>query len=64
MSCQPAWTPGQELPWDAVGIPPPKITRGAYGAVVYTLASLAAARVVEQEDESEQMKTRRGIHVR
>ncbi|XEV00252.1 hypothetical protein FSHL1_005539 [Fusarium sambucinum] len=62
MSRQPAWTPGQELPWGAVGIPPPKITRGAYGAVVYTQASLAAARVVEQEDESERIGNRRGIH--
>ncbi|KAL4723857.1 hypothetical protein ACLX1H_009502 [Fusarium chlamydosporum] len=33
ISRQPAWIPGQELPWDAVGIPKPKITRGAYGAV-------------------------------
>jgi hypothetical protein len=64
MSRQPAWTPGQELPWDTVGIPPPKITRGAYGAVVYTQAALAATRVVEQEDESEQGEIKRGIHVR
>lgn len=64
MSRQPAWTPGQELPWDAAGIPKPKITRGAYGAVVYTQAALAATRVVEQEDESENKENRRGIHVR
>ncbi|RBR20707.1 uncharacterized protein FIESC28_05224 [Fusarium coffeatum] len=62
MSRQPAWTPGQELPWDATGIPKPKITRGAYGAVVYTQAALAATRVVEQEDESENKENRRGIH--
>lgn len=64
ISRQPAWMPGQELPWDAVGIPKPKITRGAYGAVVYTQAALAATRVIEQEDESEPQKNRRGIHVR
>ncbi|KAF5231534.1 hypothetical protein FAUST_9233 [Fusarium austroamericanum] len=62
MSRQPAWTPGQELPWHAIGIPPPKITRGAYGAVVYTQAPLAAARVVEREDETEPIENKRGIH--
>jgi hypothetical protein len=63
MSRQPAWTPGQELPWDAVGIPPPKITRGAYGAVVYALSALAATRVVEEEDHGNSDENRRGIHV-
>ncbi|KAF5653089.1 thioesterase thiol ester dehydrase-isomerase [Fusarium sp. NRRL 25303] len=62
MSRQPAWTPGQELPWDAVGIPPPKITRGAYGAVVYALSALAATRVVEEEDHGSVDENRRGIH--
>ncbi|RKL04084.1 hypothetical protein BFJ68_g11269 [Fusarium oxysporum] len=62
MSRQPAWTPGQELPWDAVGIPPPKITRGAYGAVVYALSALAATRVVEEEDHGNVDENRRGIH--
>jgi hypothetical protein len=63
MSRQPAWTPGQELPWDAVGITPPKITRGAYGAVVYAQAALAATRVVEQEDNNKHKENKRGIHV-
>ncbi|KAF4450336.1 hypothetical protein F53441_6619 [Fusarium austroafricanum] len=62
MSRQPAWIPGQELPWGAVGIARPKITRGAYGAVVYTQAALAATRVVEQEDDENKEKNRRGIH--
>ncbi|KAM0200829.1 hypothetical protein ACHAPI_002495 [Fusarium lateritium] len=62
MSRQPAWTPGQELPWDAVGITPPKITRGAYGAVVYAQAALAATSVVQQEDDSENKENKRGIH--
>jgi hypothetical protein len=63
ISRQPAWTPGQELPWNAVGITPPKITRGAYGAVVYAQAALAATRVVEQEDGSKHKENKRGIHV-
>ncbi|KAH7262464.1 thioesterase-like superfamily-domain-containing protein [Fusarium tricinctum] len=62
ISRQPAWTPGQELPWNAVGITPPKITRGAYGAVVYAQAALAATRVVEQEDGSKHKENKRGIH--
>ncbi|KAM0342968.1 hypothetical protein ACHAPU_008998 [Fusarium lateritium] len=63
MSRQPAWAPGLELPWD-VGTTPPKITRGAYGAVVYAQAALAATRVVEQQDNSEgkEKGDRRGIH--
>lgn len=63
ISRQPAWTPGQELPWNAVGITPPKITRGAYGAVVYAQAALAATRVVEQEDDIKHKENKRGIHV-
>lgn len=66
MSRQPAWEPGKELPWDSLGLAPPKITRGAYGAVVYAQSSLAAARVVEQEDHEEGNGVngnKRGIHV-
>ncbi|KAL2682779.1 hypothetical protein Neosp_007234 [[Neocosmospora] mangrovei] len=65
MSRQPAWEPGKELPWDSLGLDPPKITRGAYGAVVYAQSSLAAARVVEQEDQEEGKGVngnKRGIH--
>ncbi|KAF5007377.1 hypothetical protein FDECE_6308 [Fusarium decemcellulare] len=65
MSRQPAWEPGKELPWESLGLAPPKLTRGAYGAVVYAQSSLAAARVVEQEDREEGNGVngnRRGIH--
>lgn len=66
MSRQPAWEPGKELPWDSLGLDPPKITRGAYGAVVYAQSSLAAARVVEEEDHEEGKGVngnKHGIHV-
>ncbi|KAF5024750.1 hypothetical protein F66182_3182 [Fusarium sp. NRRL 66182] len=62
MSRQPAWVPGLELPWDTVGITLPKLGKRAYGAVVYAQASLAATRVVEQEDDSSENGSRRGIH--
>lgn len=66
MSRQPAWVPGNELPWETIGADSRQLTRGAYGGVVYAQAPLAAARVVEQEDRESgdaDNGTKRGIHV-
>ena len=66
MSRQPAWVVGNELPWESIGLGEKKLTKGAYGGVVYTQAPLAASRVVEQEDkesENADENSRRGIHV-
>lgn len=66
MSRQPAWVPGNELPWETVGSDSRKLTRGAYGGVVYAQAPLAAARVVEREDRESgdaENGMKRGIHV-
>ncbi|KAM5354027.1 hypothetical protein ACJ41O_000677 [Fusarium nematophilum] len=65
MSRQPAWVPGNELPWESKGLTISKVTRGAFGGVVYAQAPLAAARVVEQEDLDDGNGvngSRRGIH--
>lgn len=66
MNCQPPWMPGKELPWESIGVSAAKITRGAYGGVVYAMATLAAARVVEEEDTkgtNEENEGSRAIHV-
>lgn len=73
MSRQPAWTPGGELPWDALfqnlkGKPPRHSGLGAYGGCVYAQASLAAARAIEEEERQREeasgdVKPRPGIHV-
>ncbi|KAF4977942.1 hypothetical protein FZEAL_5590 [Fusarium zealandicum] len=65
MSRQPAWVPGQDLPEECLGLIGPKSTRGSYGGVVYAQASLAAARIVEQEDREQGNDLNgngRGIH--
>lgn len=66
MNRQPPWMPGKELPWESIGVSAAKITRGAYGGVVYAMATLAAARVVEEEDtksSNEENEGSRAIHV-
>ncbi|KAG5925185.1 hypothetical protein E4U61_002299 [Claviceps capensis] len=72
MSRQPAWTPGGELPWDALfqnlkGKPPRHSGLGVYGGCVYAQASLAAARAIEEEERQREeasgdVKPRPGIH--
>ncbi|CAM1509818.1 Fc.00g001530.m01.CDS01 [Cosmosporella sp. VM-42] len=65
MSRQPAWVVGNELPWDTVGLGEKKLTKGAFGGVIYAQAPLAASRVVEQEDKESgnaDENSRRGIH--
>ncbi|KAH7000440.1 thioesterase-like superfamily-domain-containing protein [Ilyonectria destructans] len=65
MNRQPPWMPGKELPWESIGVSAAKITRGAYGGVVYAMATLAAARVVEEEDtksSNEENEGSRAIH--
>ncbi len=71
MSCQPAWSVGNELPrFSSTGSGTTKldvsIGRGAFGGCVYALAPLAAARVVEKEDEltASPGQGKRSIHVR
>lgn len=66
MNRQPPWMPGAELPWESIGVSAAKITRGAFGGVVYAMAPLAAARVVEDEDGesgSHGKGNKRAIHV-
>ena len=65
MSRQPAWAPGGELPWHTLGVEHRQLSKGAYGAVVYTQAPFAAAKVVEEEDENGRngSKAKFGIHV-
>ncbi|KAI5460895.1 thioesterase-like superfamily-domain-containing protein [Mariannaea sp. PMI_226] len=64
MSRQPAWVPGKELPMDSVGLGHIKMTRGAFGGVVYAMAPLAAARTVEEEETERgtDMGNKLGIH--
>lgn len=55
ISIRPAWSPGEELPWGSLtaredAAPARRVGPGAFGGCVYALASLAAARVVEEED--------------
>lgn len=66
MSRQPAWKPGNELPWGKVKRDPTKSRTfgpGAFGGHVYAQAPLAAARVVEKEDETASVKGKLAIHV-
>ncbi|KPM36390.1 hypothetical protein AK830_g10165 [Neonectria ditissima] len=66
MNRQPPWLPGAELPWETIGVSAAKITRGAFGGVVYAMAPLAAARVVEDEDGesgNHGKGSKRAIHV-
>jgi hypothetical protein len=74
MSLQPAWKPGAELPWGTVDLPKPisnsdYFTSRAYGGHVYAQASLAAARVVEEDDGEDKGAAKNatvrkfGIHV-
>jgi hypothetical protein len=70
ISHTPAWKPGQELPWakvranaykkgDMVDFPP-----AAYGGHVYAQAPLAAARAVEEDEETgSNGNSKPGIHV-
>ncbi|KAH7144312.1 thioesterase-like superfamily-domain-containing protein [Dactylonectria estremocensis] len=65
MNRQPPWMPGTELPWESIGVSAVKVIRGAYGGVVYAMATLAAARVVEEEDIKsgyDEKEGRRAIH--
>ncbi|KAG6036343.1 hypothetical protein E4U41_005750 [Claviceps citrina] len=72
MSRQPAWTPGNELPWDVLfqnikGPRPRHSGLGVFGGCVYAQASLAAARAVEEEERQREeatgeAKPRPGIH--
>ncbi|KAK7427235.1 hypothetical protein QQZ08_006171 [Neonectria magnoliae] len=67
MNRQPPWRPGAELPWESIGVSAAKISRGAFGGVVYAMAPLAAARVVEDEDGesgNNGKENRRAIHDR
>jgi hypothetical protein len=66
MSRQPPWIPGNELPLKAVGLGHVKVSRGAFGGVVYCMASLAASRVVEEEEvgNGNDKDNKFGIHVR
>ncbi|KAL6867120.1 Thioesterase/thiol ester dehydrase-isomerase [Trichoderma novae-zelandiae] len=64
MSHRPAWQPGAELPWDRADVP--KEATGfynskAYGGHVYIQAPLAAARVVEAEEDEAANRTARDI---
>ncbi|KAL7810624.1 Thioesterase/thiol ester dehydrase-isomerase [Trichoderma gracile] len=55
MSHRPAWQPGAELPWDRVDVPKEAMSfynSKAYGGHVYIQAPLAAARIVEAEEEA------------
>lgn len=66
MSRRPAWKPGNELPWGKIKRDPTKPRNfgpGAFGGHVYAQAPLAAARVVEKEDESAAAKGKLTIHV-
>lgn len=66
MSRQPAWKPGNDLPWGEVNrekTRPRKFGPSAFGGHVYAQAPLAAARVVEKEDESAPTKGKLAIHV-
>lgn len=68
VSRRPAWKPGNDLPWGKVKVKrDPSGTRtfgpGAFGGHVYAQAPLAAARVVEQEDENTPVSGKLGIHV-
>lgn len=69
MSCRPAWSPGEELPGFSLSVPdafkPGHTGARAFGGCVYAMASLAAARVVEQEDAvaTANGKGKRSIHV-
>ncbi|KAG5997563.1 hypothetical protein E4U43_002613 [Claviceps pusilla] len=72
MSRQPAWMPGNELPWDVFfqnikGQRPRHFGLGVYGGCVYAQASLAAARAIEEEERQREEATgdvrpRPGIH--
>lgn len=71
MSTQPAWTPGNDLPWEELSKTNKDARRhhagpGAFGGCVYAMASLAAARAVEEEERRSggDIKNRPGIHVR
>ncbi|RDA93512.1 hypothetical protein CP533_3981 [Ophiocordyceps camponoti-saundersi (nom. inval.)] len=62
VSLQPAWKPGNELPWASLfknldGPVPRHSSAGAYGGHVFAQAPLAAARVVEDGE-----KGKLGIH--
>lgn len=51
ISRQPAWKPGEDLPWEIVHGPHPKHSGpGAFGGHVYAQASLCAARAVEADE--------------
>lgn len=66
MSRQPAWKPGNELPWGKVKHNPKKSRTfgpGAFGGHVYAQAPLAAAKVVEKEDQAASVKGKLAIHV-
>ncbi|KAI9159047.1 Acyl-CoA thioesterase 2 [Paramyrothecium foliicola] len=55
ISHTPAWKPGGELPWESLNIPASlgrkSLGPGAFGGHVYAQAPLAAAKVVEEEDQ-------------
>ncbi|KAH7304799.1 thioesterase-like superfamily-domain-containing protein [Stachybotrys elegans] len=61
-----AWKPGEELPWDSLRNLPDFSVRqlgpGAFGGHVYAQASLAAARVVEEEDKEAPRNEKLAIH--
>lgn len=66
MSRQPAWKPGNDLPWGEINrekTKPRKFGPSAFGGHVYAQAPLAAAKVVEKEDESAPAKGKLAIHV-
>ncbi|KAK2605879.1 hypothetical protein QQS21_003719 [Conoideocrella luteorostrata] len=73
MSRQPAWIPGNELPWKVLfeNLKKPPRRRhtglGVFGGCVYAQASLAAARAVEEEERQQaaasgNIKSMPGIH--
>ncbi|GJN82368.1 hypothetical protein PLIIFM63780_005908 [Purpureocillium lilacinum] len=58
MSQQPAWKPGDDLPWEALfssldGPRPKHGGPGVFGGHVYAQAPLCAARAVEEEEEQQ-----------
>jgi len=73
MSQQPAWKPGDDLPWEALfssldGPRPKHGGPGVFGGHVYAQAPLCAARAVEEEEEQQLVTSSKpqgklGIHV-
>lgn len=66
VSCQPAWKLGQDLALahqDRESSRPRDLGPGVFGGHVFAQAPLAAARVVEKEDENTSGRGRLGIHV-